>query len=87
MKTKLNQFNTEDIIDKLNSKINNLENTKGGKNKNNDKKIDIYQNLQKILKDYSKIKEDINAFNKNNMVYKNTNIYTRKITLIFIHEK
>ena len=76
----LNQFNTEDIIDKLNSKINDLENTKGGKNKNNDKKIDIYQNLQKILKDYSKIKEDINAFNKNNMVYKNTNIYTRKIT-------
>ena len=73
----LNQFNTEDIIDKLFSKINSLENNKE-ENNNNDKKIDIYQNLQKILKDYSQIKEDIANFNNNNM--NNNNIFIRKTT-------
>ena len=76
----LNQFNTEDITDRLISKINNLENTKDDKNHNNDNKIDICQKLQKILKDYSQIKEDMKNLNKNNMNNDSRNIYIRKIT-------
>ena len=74
----LNQFNTDVIVDKLMSKIFSLENDKEENDNNN--KIEIYQNLQKILKDYSQIKEDLSNINDNNGNNDNTNIYIRKIT-------
>ena len=74
----LNQFNTDIIVDKLMSKIYSLENDKEENDNNN--KIEIYQNLQKILKDYSQIKEDLSNINDNNGNNDNTNIYIRKIT-------
>ena len=77
----LNQFNSDNIIDKLKAKINKLENTNTNeKIENSEEKIDIYQNLEKILKDYSQINEDLFNINNNNGNNNNANIYIRKMS-------
>ena len=78
----LNQFNSDNIIDKLKAKINKLENTNTNeKIENSEEKIDIYQNLEKILKDYSQINEDLfNINNNNGNNNNNANIYIRKMS-------
>ena len=78
----LNKFNSDNIIDKLKAKINKLENTNTNeKIENSEEKIDIYQNLEKILKDYSQINEDLfNINNNNGNNNNNANIYIRKMS-------
>ena len=68
----LNQFQTDTIIDKLKSKINNLEEFK----EKNKKEISVYRDLKKILSDYFQIKEEISNMNNENT---NVNKFARKI--------
>ena len=62
----LNPFNADIIIDKLKNIIEN--------NNNNEKDISIYEDIKKILTDYSNIKEKISNLNNNNNNNTNNNI-------------
>ena len=79
----LNPFNTEIILDKLKNRINNIENNDNKENK--EKNISIYEDIKKILTDYSNIKEEISNLNNNinnNIINDNKNNnsnYIRKL--------
>jgi len=70
----LNPFNAEIIIEKIKNRINNIEND----DNNNEKDISIYEDIKKILMDYSNIKEEISNLNDNNN--NNNNVIEAKNT-------